>query len=163
MGSHSAPKGLGQLGVEASSFFSSALAVKASWRLISSTSLWLMVSKTYLRSPNKETHNCPIIWKAISPTFPIIKNGLAWKIGNGQNFDLILICGSIVMIFTDYPRTLHNIYRKGAYTSWHRLLDRKVIFWIHKCGSPPIILIFHMFLKSHCLITPGQWQRAISL
>jgi hypothetical protein len=29
-----------------------------------------------------------VIWKAILNTFPLIENGLAWKLGNGNRFRL---------------------------------------------------------------------------
>jgi hypothetical protein len=42
----------------------------------------------WIRSQQKSIKGASVIWKAIINAFPVIENGLAWKIGNGQCFRL---------------------------------------------------------------------------
>jgi hypothetical protein len=78
--------------------FSKALVAKGGWRILNSSSLWTKVvvkkyiesilMETWIRSSQKSLKGASVIWKAIINAFPVIENGLAWKIGNGQHFRL---------------------------------------------------------------------------
>jgi hypothetical protein len=73
--------------------FSKALAAKVGWRLISSSSLWSSVVEQkyirldtiedWIRKPNKIHPNCSIIWKAVTKSFSVVGDDLAWRIGRG--------------------------------------------------------------------------------
>jgi hypothetical protein len=92
------PKALGGWGLKNIFLFSKALAAKGGWRILNSTSLWTKVVvqkyiepipvEIWLRSQQKSIKGASVIWKAIINAFPIIENGLAWKIGNDQRFRL---------------------------------------------------------------------------
>jgi hypothetical protein len=43
--------------------------------------------ETWIRSPQKSLKGASVIWKAVINAFPVIENGLAWKIGNGNILD----------------------------------------------------------------------------
>jgi hypothetical protein len=42
--------------------------------------------EAWIRSQQKTKKGASVIWKAILNAFPLIENGLAWKIGNGNHF-----------------------------------------------------------------------------
>lgn len=75
--------------------FSSALAAKVGWRLISSNSILteITVSKyiytlsriDWIHLDNKYTTNIYNIWKVVLTSFNIIEFGLAWRIGSGSH------------------------------------------------------------------------------
>jgi hypothetical protein len=86
------PKALGGWGLKNIFLFSKALTTKGGWRLINTSSLWTKVIvqkyiapislEAWIRSQPKTTKGALVIWKAILNAFPLIENGLAWKIGN---------------------------------------------------------------------------------
>ena len=90
------PKALGGWGLKDIFLFSKALAGKVAWRLISSTSLWtrVIIEKyiapmsvmDWIRWDSKHARGGSIIWKALIKAFEVIRNGLAWRVGNGQQF-----------------------------------------------------------------------------
>jgi hypothetical protein len=92
------PKALGGWGLKNIYLFSKALAAKGGWRLISTTSLWTKVViqkyiepdslETWIRRAQKSLKGVSVIWKAIINSFPVIGEGLAWKIGNGHRVRL---------------------------------------------------------------------------
>jgi hypothetical protein len=44
--------------------------------------------ETWIRSAQKSLKGVSVIWKAIVKSFPVIGEGLAWKIGNGHRVRL---------------------------------------------------------------------------
>jgi hypothetical protein len=92
------PKELGGWGLKNIFLFSKALAAKGGWRILKSTSLWTkVVVKKYiepipveiwLRIQQKSIKGASVIWKSIINAFPVIENGLSWKIGNELRFRL---------------------------------------------------------------------------
>jgi hypothetical protein len=89
---------MGGWGMKNICLFSKALASKGGWRILNSTSLWTKVIiqnyiapihlEVWIRSQQKSKKGALVIWKSILNTFPLIENGLAWKIGNGNHFRL---------------------------------------------------------------------------
>ena len=89
------PKSLGGWGLKNVFIFSKALAAKGVWRLLTTNSLWKeVVEQKYIsprsivdwvRTPTKKISNASIIWKATVISFDLIGNGLAWRVGNGNN------------------------------------------------------------------------------
>ena len=92
------PKALGGWGLKNIFLFSKAPVAKGGWWLINTFSLWTKVIiqkyiapvplKAWLRSQQKTKKRASVIWKSILNDFPLIENGLAWKIGNGNRFRL---------------------------------------------------------------------------
>lgn len=92
------PKALGGWGLKNIFLFSKALAAKGGWQLINTTSLWTKVIlqkyiapvslEAWIRSHPKTLKGASMIWKAIINAFPLIENGLAWNIGNGNRLRL---------------------------------------------------------------------------
>jgi hypothetical protein len=89
-----APKLLGGWGLKNIFLFSKALAAKSNWRLIVMQNLWTSVVyqkyiapeplEDWVRRPVKSALNCTIIWKALLNSFPIVGEGLAWRVGKGN-------------------------------------------------------------------------------
>jgi hypothetical protein len=92
------PKAMGGWGLKNIFLFSKALVAKGGWRIINSSSLWTKVIiqkyiepvplEFWIRSQQKSKKGASVIWKAILNAFPLIENGLAWKLGNGHRFRL---------------------------------------------------------------------------
>jgi hypothetical protein len=88
------PKALGGWGLKNIFIFSKALAAKVCWRLLTTTSLWTLVVEhkyirpdsvgDWIRRNDKSTQNCSIIWKAVVKSFHVVGDGLAWKVGKGN-------------------------------------------------------------------------------
>jgi len=38
----------------------------------------------WIRNPEKNKKNASVIWKATVAAFPVIEEGLAWKVGDGR-------------------------------------------------------------------------------
>eukprot|EP00253_Pinus_taeda_P008165 PITA_08165 len=89
------PKEWGGWGIKNLNDFSTCLAAKSGWRIISSDNLWTRVVKrkyidpmpleTRIRDPNKKGRNISVVWKATSEAFKVIEQGLSWQVGNGEN------------------------------------------------------------------------------
>ena len=90
------PKEMGGWGLKIPFTFVKALVEKSGWRLISTHSLWnKVITHKYIApiplldwikdSSFTTTPNSTIIWKAICNAFPLIHDGLVWKIGNGAS------------------------------------------------------------------------------
>eukprot|EP00253_Pinus_taeda_P023807 PITA_23807 len=89
------PKDWGGWGIKSLPEFSLSLAAKSGWRLIKLENLWTRVIKRkyidlvpledWIRNPAKNKNNASVIWKETVESFRVIEQGLAWKIGNGQN------------------------------------------------------------------------------
>lgn len=89
------PRALGGWGLKNVHRFSTALAAKCGWRLLSSESLWTeVIMKKYIasdslvdwvRCPQKTFSGGSIFWKAILKSFPLIEGYLAWRIGDGYS------------------------------------------------------------------------------
>ena len=88
------PKSLGGWGIKNIFFFAKALAAKAGWWLISTQSLWteVIIPKYITPTPlldwirdmcNTSLPNGSIIWKDLGKAFPLVSEGLVWKIGDG--------------------------------------------------------------------------------
>jgi hypothetical protein len=92
------PKLMGVWGLKNIYCFSTALAAKTRWRLISSNNLWSkFIHKKYIcptslaewiRNPKKSHQNGSIMWKALVKSFEVINQGLAWKVGRGNSLKL---------------------------------------------------------------------------
>lgn len=92
------PKDWGGWGIKILQDFSTSLAAKSGWRLITSENLWTRVVKRkyidpmpleeWIRTPNKKGRHFSVIWKATVDAFKIIEQGLAWQVGNGENVRL---------------------------------------------------------------------------
>jgi hypothetical protein len=88
------PKALGGWGLKNIFIFSKALAEKACWRLFTTSSLWTQVVThkyikpdsvgDWIRRADKSLSSCSIIWKAVIKSFHVIGDGLAWKVGRGD-------------------------------------------------------------------------------
>jgi hypothetical protein len=88
------PKALGGWGLKNIFIFSKALAAKACWRLFTTSSLWTQVVTHKYINPDsvgdwicradKSLSSCSIIWKAVIKSFHVIGDGLAWKVGRGD-------------------------------------------------------------------------------
>eukprot|EP00253_Pinus_taeda_P010381 PITA_10381 len=89
------PKEWGGWGIKNLNDFSTSLAAKSGWRLITSENLWTRVVKRkyidpmplndWIRDPNKRRKNCSVIWKVTSEAFKVIEQGLSWQVGRGDN------------------------------------------------------------------------------
>lgn len=89
---------LGGWGLRNIFLFFKSLAAKMGWRLISTNSLCTkVISQKYIspgsimewiRDPNKSHAGVSIIWKVLIASSGIIKDVLAWKVGNGRNFHI---------------------------------------------------------------------------
>eukprot|EP00253_Pinus_taeda_P004333 PITA_04333 len=89
------PKEWGGWGIKRLPDFSLSLAAKSGWRLISMENLWTRVIKRkyidptpledWIRSQEKKSKQCSVIWKATVEAFTVIEQGLAWKVGDGKN------------------------------------------------------------------------------
>eukprot|EP00253_Pinus_taeda_P027771 PITA_27771 len=89
------PKEWGGWGIKNLNDFSTSLAAKSGWRIISSENLWTRVVKrkyidpmtldNWIRDPNKKGKNISVIWKATSEAFKVIEQGLSWQVGCGEN------------------------------------------------------------------------------
>eukprot|EP00253_Pinus_taeda_P033361 PITA_33361 len=89
------PKEWGGWGIKNLNDFSTCLAAKSGWRIISSENLWTRVVKRkyidpipledLIRDPNKKGRNISVIWKATSEAFKVIEQGLSWQVGSGEN------------------------------------------------------------------------------
>jgi hypothetical protein len=87
------PKALGGWGLKNIFLFSKGLAEKCGWRLLKTSSLWTRVVvqkyidpkslEAWIRNSQKTLKRASMIWKAVINSFPIIVEGLAWRIGNG--------------------------------------------------------------------------------
>lgn len=92
------PKEWGGWGLKSPIDFSTALAAKSGWRIIAMENLWTKVVKRkyidpmpledWIRMPNKKGRNCSVIWKATAEAFRVIEQGLAWRVGNGENVQI---------------------------------------------------------------------------
>jgi hypothetical protein len=89
------PKALGGWGLKNIFLFSKALVAKVGWRLISTTILvdhkWIFINisgqitiEDWIWKIEKSHPHCSIIWKAVISSFPVIGEGLAWRIGRGN-------------------------------------------------------------------------------
>jgi len=89
------PKYWGGWGIKNLIDFSSSLAAKSGWRLITAENLWTKVVKRkyidpmpledWIRNTKKKGRNFSVIWKATVEAFKDIEQGLAWQVGNGEN------------------------------------------------------------------------------
>eukprot|EP00253_Pinus_taeda_P029860 PITA_29860 len=89
------PKEWGGWGIKNLNDFSTCLAAKSGWRIISTENLWTRVVKRkyidpmtledWIRDPNKKGRNISVIWKATSEAFKVIEQGFSWQVGNGEN------------------------------------------------------------------------------
>eukprot|EP00253_Pinus_taeda_P027835 PITA_27835 len=89
------PKEWGGWGIKWLPEFSLSLAAKSGWRLITVENLWKRVIKRkyidpmpledWIRSQDKKTKHSSVIWKATVEAFFVIKQGLAWKVGDVKN------------------------------------------------------------------------------
>ena len=89
------PKALGGWGLQNIYKFSTTLATKCGWQLISTTSLWMkVVVKKYIspfslidwiRQPQNTYKGGSIFWKAIIKLFHLIEDHLAWNVGDGTS------------------------------------------------------------------------------
>jgi hypothetical protein len=89
---------LGGWGLKNIFLFSKALAAKSGWRLLKTTSLWTRVVfqkyiapdtlEGWIINPSKERTGVSVIWKAVTKSFSIIGEGLAWMIGNDHRVRL---------------------------------------------------------------------------
>jgi len=89
------PKDWGGWGIKNLIDFSSSLATKSGWRLITAENLWTKVVKRkyidpmpledWIRNTKKKGRNFSVIWKAIVEAFKVIEQDLAWQVGNGEN------------------------------------------------------------------------------
>lgn len=85
------PKALGGWGLKNIYKFSTALATKCGWRMISTSSLWTKVIIQKYIAPNslidwirvsqKSCKGGSILWKAIIKSFHLIEEHLAWNVG----------------------------------------------------------------------------------
>jgi hypothetical protein len=92
------PKLMGGWGLKNIHCFSTALAAKTGWRLISSNNLWSKVIQQkyinpasledWIRNPEKSHQTGSIMWKALVKYFEVISQGLAWKVGRGNSLRL---------------------------------------------------------------------------
>eukprot|EP00253_Pinus_taeda_P019083 PITA_19083 len=89
------PKEWGGWGIKNLNDFSTSLAAKSGWRIISSENLWTRVVKRkyidpmplddWIRDLNKKGKNISVIWKATTEAFKVIEQGLSWQVGSGEN------------------------------------------------------------------------------
>ena len=94
------PKAMEGHGLKNVHIFSTALAEKFGWRLLSTTSLWTeVITKKYIaldsliewvRRPQKSHKGGSIFWKAILKSLHLIEDHLAWKVGNGHSVEIAL-------------------------------------------------------------------------
>lgn len=88
------PKNLGGWGLKNLQSFVKALATKMGWQIIKLESIWQEVIyykyihslsiMEWIRCPNMPSVGASNIWKAFTQSFNTIKQGLAWKIGKGE-------------------------------------------------------------------------------
>eukprot|EP00253_Pinus_taeda_P008403 PITA_08403 len=89
------PKEWGGWGIKDLTALGPSLAAKLGWRIIKMENLWTKVVKRkyidpvpleeWIRNPNKKGGNVSVVWKATIEAFKVIEQGLAWKVGNGEN------------------------------------------------------------------------------
>ena len=95
-----APKALGGWGLKNVHKFSTALAAKCGWRLLSTTNLRIQVIiqkyiapdalVEWVRHQQKSHRGGSIFWKAIIKSFHLIEDHLAWKVGDGSSVRISL-------------------------------------------------------------------------
>eukprot|EP00253_Pinus_taeda_P011273 PITA_11273 len=88
------PKSWGGWGIKRLHLFSKALAAKLGWKLLTSEGLWTRVAYAkYIKPLNvldwffsqQNTHNVSITWKAVINTIPLLRDGLTWRIREGNS------------------------------------------------------------------------------
>ena len=89
------PKKWGGWGIKRLDLFANALATKMGWQLLTSNSLWqkVVVEKyiapesifSYIRREHRGTGSHSIIWKVVLNSLPLIREGLTWRIKQGNS------------------------------------------------------------------------------
>eukprot|EP00253_Pinus_taeda_P008617 PITA_08617 len=84
------PKKWGGWGIKKLEYFSSVMATKLGWQLITSNNLWTMVASSKyiaplnimdcLRQTSCSKIGISVIWKAMLNSMPLIRDGLTWRI-----------------------------------------------------------------------------------
>lgn len=120
--------------------FSTSLAAKSGWRLITIENLWTRVIKRkyidpmpledWIRSQNKKAKNSSVIWKATVDAFSVIEQGLAWKVGDGRqirigrdpwigcNEAFALSPGLLRHLGSKNITSLNQVARVGQFSIW---------------------------------------------
>lgn len=88
------PKRWGGWGIKRLALFSKALAAKLGWRLLTSDSLWSRVAYAKYIKPQTvldwictrqgNHHQISNIWKAVIDTIPLLREGITWRIKEGN-------------------------------------------------------------------------------
>lgn len=86
------PKVLGGLGIKKSADMNKALLAKSSWRMLQNDEgLWCKVFKNkYLKNYNiltssyKKPTSCSSTWSGVCHGASLLRQGLVWRIGNGE-------------------------------------------------------------------------------
>ena len=75
--------------------FNLAMLTKQGWRLLhdnNSLVFQCLKARYFSRTSlfaDKESPNCSFVWKSIMATFPILKFGCCWRVGNGHSIQIL--------------------------------------------------------------------------
>jgi hypothetical protein len=133
------PKSLGGWGLKNIFLFSKSSAAKKGWRIITNNNHWSNVIyqkyispgslEDWIRSPTK-SHSISIFWKALISSFPVIVEGLAWKVGRGNHHHIgadpwpgsgmthILPLDLIILLHGKYVYLLSQLADPQTTTQW---------------------------------------------
>eukprot|EP00253_Pinus_taeda_P002467 PITA_02467 len=150
------PKSWGGWGIKKLDLFSKALAAKLGWQLLTSESLWTRVAYAkYIKPLNvldwfcsqQNTHNVSSIWKAVINTIPLLREGLTWRIREGNS----------VRIGQDPWVGCGNAHRLPIDLISH-LNDRGITHIAHVGDLENSTFLHQAWLNAHNLEIPAQWR-----
>eukprot|EP00253_Pinus_taeda_P025399 PITA_25399 len=124
--------------------------------LLTSESLWTRVAYAKYINPlnvldwfcsQQNSHNVSIIWKAVINTIPLLRDGLTWRIKDGNS----------VRIRLDPWVGCGNAHRLPIYLIRH-LNDRGITHIIHAGDPANSTFLQQAWLNAHNLEIPAQWH-----
>eukprot|EP00253_Pinus_taeda_P030204 PITA_30204 len=152
------PKSWGGWGIKKLDLFSKALAAKLGWKLLTLESLWTKVAYAKYINPlnildwictQPNTLNISSIWKAVVNTIPLLRDGLTWRIREGNS----------VRIGKDPWVGCGNAHRLPIELIEH--LKVRGITHIAHIGDPECsTFLYQAWLNVHHLAIPAQWHNA---
>eukprot|EP00253_Pinus_taeda_P008270 PITA_08270 len=152
------PKSWGGWGIKKLDLFSKALAAKLGWQLLISESLWTKVAYAKYINPlnildwictQPNTLNISSIWKAVVNTIPLLRDGLTWRIREGNSVrigkDPWVGCGNAHRL----PNEVIDHLKVRGITHIAHIGDLERSTFLHQA-----------WLNEHNLVIPAQWHNA---
>lgn len=150
------PKRWGGWGIKRLDSFSKALAAKLRWRLLTSDGLWSQVAYAKYIKPQTvldwictqhgTNHQISNIWKAVIGTLPLLRDGITWRIKEGN----------AVRIGLDPWVGCGNAHRLSADLIRH-LQDRGITHIKHIGDHANSSFLQQAWLSAQALEVPAQW------